>query len=463
MDVKRAVGAVPALLLTFAAAALAAPNPPAEPTPLAPGVAVETTAPKKHKAPKTKRKKQRSSAKSSRPRDGHVKRSPVDPNFGFSYRSSAALGLQHGFGVRRFDSSLLELSAGWSPWRRVGPLRFELPLEYQQLNLPGGKLAEYRPSASFRVTLRHFRSVQPYAAAEVTAVLRPNWPDLYQPLPNGELLPTERFSYWQRRFEVGAQALLGRSSKARAALRYSLLDYRQDPAFLPVDEPNHLTPSDHQELALKLGLSTALGPVRPRLSLELWQRDYFFVFARDRLTGKTHAGPGGLPPNPLYSLRGAEPELGLTLRLPFGLARAAYGLQLVDDTFQGYYSSVTHHPSLGLRWFATKRLSAELAGELSLRRYGPDSYAASSAHPPLDFGDRRVDRLGSVQLEATWKLSSEWALVANAKLSSRSTNFPDYQPGVFPRSARYDVRWDNDNWRLSLALQCRVRQLDVAD
>lgn len=447
------------LLLTVSAATAAQELSEAPPRSPSQATAAEPTAPKKHKK---KRKKKAPTTKHST-RQRHTKPRLVEPNFGFSYKSSAALGLQHGYGVRRFDSSLLELSAAWVPWRRVGPLRLELPLEYQQLNLPGGKLAEYRPSASVRATLRHFRSVHPYAAAEVAAALRPNWPDLYQPLPSGELLPTNRFSYWERRFELGAQALWGRSTKARAAVRYSLLDYRQDPAFLPVDEPNHLTPSDHQELTLKLGLSTALGPVRPRLSLDLWQRDYFFVFARDRLTGKTHAGPRGLPPNPLYSSRGAEPELGLTLRLPFGLARAAYGVQLVADTFQGYYSSVTHHPSLGLRWSATKRLGAELTGELSLRRFGPDSYAAGRSHPALDFGDRRVERLGSVRFEATWKLSSEWAFIASGKLTSRSTNFPNYRPGTFPRNARYDVRWDYDNWQLSLGVQCRIRQLDATD
>lgn len=455
----RAIFAVAALLLT-SETAWAAPGPPEAPLDSATSAtSAQPATPKKHKK---KRKKQAATTPRHRPSQ-RVKAPTAEPTSGFSYKSSAALGFRNGLGVRRFDSPSLELSAIWSPWRRVGPLRLELPLEYQQLNLPGGKLAEYRPSATLRAKLRHFRSVQPYAAVEVTAVLRPHWPDLYQPLPSGELLPTDRFSYWQRRFELGAEAVLRKGTKARAALRYSLLDYRQDPAFLPVDEPNHLTPSDHQELALRLGLSHALGPARLRISLDLWQRDYFFVFARDRLTGKTHAGPRGLPPNPLYSLRGAESELGLTLRLPFGLARAAYGVQLVDDTFQGYYSSVTHHPSLGLRWSATKRLSAELGAELSLRRYGPDSYAAGLSHPALEFGDRRADRTGSVLLEATWKLSNEWALVASGKLTSRSTNFPDYKPGIFPRSARYDVRWDYDNWQLALGVQCRMRQLDATD
>jgi hypothetical protein len=457
----RAILAAAGLLLTVSAAAVAAPDhSEAPPTSPSPATAAEPTAAKKHKK---KRKKKAPSTKRSGPRPRQTKPRLVEPHAGFSYESSAALGFQHGYGVRRFDSSRHELRAAWTPWRRVGPLRLELPLEYQQLHLPGGKLAEYRPSAIFRATLRHFRSVHPYVAAEVAAVSRPRWPDLYQPLPNGELLRTDRFSYWQRRFELGAQALLGRSAKARAVFRYSLLDYRQDPAFLPVDEPNHLTPSDHQELALKLGLGITLGPARLRFSLDGWQRDYFFVFARDRQTGKTHAGPRGLPPNPLYRLRGAEPELGFALRLPFGLARAAYGAQLADDTFQGYYSSLTHHPSLGLRWSATKHLNIELGAELLLRRYGPDSYAAGRSHPPLEFGDRRVDRTGSVQLEAAWKLSSELALVAGGKLTRRSTNFPDYEPGIFPRSARYDVPWDYDNWQLSLGAQCRVRQLDATD
>ena len=447
-----------ASLLLFSSAAFGAPETPEISVP--PDVAEPAQPPQQHAKKKRKKKARSPSAKPHRSRALKVQHR-AEPSFGVSYRSSGAIGFQHGYGVRRFDSPLLELRGALLPWKIFGPVRLELPLEYQQLNLPAGKLAEYRADGTLRATLRTWRVLQPFAGVEATAVWRPNWPDLYQPTAEGGLLPTDRFSYWRRRGDVGVLALPGKSTKLRAAFSYSLYDYRQDPAFRPVDEPNHLPPSDREELELKTSVSTTLGPLRPQLNASFWTRDYFFVFARDKLTGKTHAGPRGLPPNPLYATRGFEPELVLTLRLPIGSVRSAYSVQFVEDTFQGYYSSVEHHPSLALRWLASKSLTVDLSGELSLRRYGANSYVAGRSHPALTFGDRRQDQLKSVQLEASWKLSKEWTLLATGKLTTRNTNFPPYEPGVFPRSAQYDVQWNYDNWRLSAALQYRVRQLEA--
>lgn len=376
---------------------------------------------------------------------------------GFAFESEAGVGWQHGLGVRRFESSLLELRAAWSPWRRLGPLRLELPLAYQQRQLPAAKLSEYGAEASARVSLQRWRWLEPQAALEVGAIWRPNWPDLYQPTADGELLSTDRFSYWRRRYELGLQALIGRSTKARAVYDYTLWDYRQDPSFEPVSAPNHLTPSDHQEHALGLSLTSTFGPVRARLGLDLWSRDYFFVFARDRLTGKTHAAPRGAPANPLYAPRGAEPSLGFTLRFPLGTLRANYGVQLIEDPFQGYYSAVEQHPSLSFRASPSARLSLELRGEAWLRRFGPDSYAAGRSHPPLTFDDRRVDRRSSVGFEARFRLTNDCELVGSGNWTHRRTNFPAYQPGIFPRSGRYSVAWNYDNWQAILALRFRLR------
>lgn len=439
--------------MAFSALAQAA-EPTAPPASDEPSARVEAT-PAVHKK---KRKKKRPAKPAERQSELHAAASEKPkPTSGLDFKASASSGFQHGLGVRRFDSPVFALRAQWSPWRRLGPVRFELPFEYQQLNLPAADLNEVLGNAALRAALPLSRRLEPFAALALSGVWRPSWPDLYQPLPAGGLRSTDRFSYLQRTGQLGAQGLLGHATRARIAYSYSLWDYRTDPAFRPVDAPNHLPPSDHDEHALKLGASSSFGPFRARLTLDLFQRDYFFVFARDRRTGKTHAGPGGLPANPLYVTRGAEPELAISARLSSLSLRGSFGVQLIDDVFQGYYSSVAHHPALGVRWSVSKKWSLELAGELWLRRYGPDSYAQGPGHPALTFGDRRAERTTGLLLESRWKLSNELTLLSSANATLRRSNFPNYEPGIFPRSARYSIAWSYDNWQLLTGVEYRSK------
>lgn len=410
-----------------------------------------------------KRKKRKKKRPARAPKRRKARQPAAKATSGFSFKSSAGFGFQHGYGVRRFDSPVTRLRATWAPWRMLGPVRVELPLDYQLLSIPDAELNEYRSSGALKLSLPLSRRLEPFASVELTGVWRPNWPDLYQPLAGGGLMSTDRFSYWQRQYQVGAQSLLGRATKARARYTFSLWDYRTDPAFRPVDSPNHLPPSDHDEHAIELSIGSTFGAFRPRASLLSFQRSYFFVFARDRRTGKTHAGPGGLPANPLYVVRGAEPELSLAARMGKLTLRGAFGVQLVDDVFQGYYSSIAQHPALSARWLATERFGLELGGELWLRRYGPDSYAPGPGHPALAFGERRVDRMGKTRLEPRFKIAPDWSLAAPSELTIRRTNFPAYEPGIFPRSRQYSVDWSYDNWQVMLSVEYRPRQAEQAE
>ncbi len=412
--------------------------------------------PKKHK----KKRKKKSEDPSAGARSSKSKRSRgrrAAPTSGFVFRSSAGLGFSHGYGVRRFDSPLVQLKAQGAPWRSFGPVRLELPLDYQQFLMPSGGLREHHARAALRGTLRLAPALEPFAEGELTGVWRPDWPDLYQPSTGDELLRTDRFSYVKMGATVGWQGSFGRETKARVAYSYGQWDYRTDPAFQPITSPNHLTPSDHEEHALELSIGTSFGKIRPRLRLALFERNYFFVFARDRLNGKTHTSPGGLPPNPLYATRGAEPELSLMARAGNTTLRAAFGVQATEDVFQGYYSSLALHPSLSGRWAATKSLSFELGGELWLRRYGANSYAAGPSHPALTFGDRRADRRLDLRFEARLRLSEQWFVAATTSAAIRRTNFPAYVPNVFPRFSRYDINWNYDNWQQLVALEYRPR------
>jgi hypothetical protein len=138
-------------------------------------------------------------------------------------------------------------------------------------------------------------------------------------------------------------------------------------------------------------------------------------------------------------------------------ARAAYGVQVVDNVFQGYYSSFAHHPTASLK-LSLSRTSFELRGELWLRRYGSDSYAAGRSHPALTYGDRRSERIAAAQIEVRWQLSRLCTLLSNGKLVSRRANFPAYQPGVFPRMAQHSIDWNYDNWQAMLGVELRSDQ-----
>ena len=82
-----------------------------------------------------------------------------------------------------------------------------------------------------------------------------------------------------------------------------------------------------------------------------------------------------------------------------------------------------------------------------------DRPIASMDDDALSFGDRRTERTATLQLESRWKLSNEWALVSALEATRRRNNFPNYEPGVFPRSARYSVDWSYDNWQLLFGLE----------
>jgi hypothetical protein len=183
-----------------------------------------------------------------------------------------------------------------------------------------------------------------------------------------------------------------------------------------------------------------------------FSRQDSFLFARDALTGRTHADPGGQPPNPLQSLRGAEPSVGGKL---FLLERqleveASYGFELVEERFQGYYSYTGHHPELKLEYSPVDRVSLRATAEAWLRRYGENSYQEGPGHPALTFGDRRVDQRAVLGGALRFALRPDLWANLEGRWVVRRTNFPPYIPGVFPSGRAYAIDWNYQNW-LALA------------
>ena len=163
---------------------------------------------------------------------------------------------------------------------------------------------------------------------------------------------------------------------------------------------------------------------------------------------------GGLPPNPSYSTAGIEPEIGTTLRLSrSAIVLAKYAVEIADDRFQGYYSFVEHKPTVGGRWRFGRRIKVETAIGTRWRRYGSDSYAQGAGHPNLAYGDRRTDRHAVASLRIDVAMDRHWSALFDAEGEARRSNFPDYEPGVFPSSAQYDIVWSYDNYHLLLGVR----------
>lgn len=399
-----------------------------------------------------KKKKKKKHKKHRRKKKRHKKkRKSLDAS------ARAGSGYIHGRKTRNFDSE--QIAAGLKLRYRphFGDLSLKIPVSVEHLQPLAVPLRQSSGSAGLDLDYRVLKPLKLLAGGGVLGVWRPDWPDLYQPQPDGSLARTDRHSYWKRDAFVGVAARVFDGSHVRLKYRYFIKEYVQDPNFEPIEDPNHLTPSNNVEHSLTGSWRTYLGKHNLGASLEYYARYYPFTFARDRYTGATHAGAGGPPPNPLQRYRGWVPEVYGKWSLSSRLAlRPGLAVTFNRDTFQGYYSYVEVAPKLRIEWrpYSGFRLAATWA--LSARRYGPDSYREGDNHPPLDYGSRRRDLQNQFNLTLTHKVRGPLSLVLESNLVRRVTNFPDYEPGVFPEGKNYYIPWDYWNFDTMLHLRCRV-------
>lgn len=382
---------------------------------------------------------------------------PARPGFDLRLRASLSAGAFQGWQVRKAHGALLLAEAAATPTARYGDFSLRVPLRLSQRKLFGATLPETQGFGGLELTWKQSRSLKLSVEGGLAGFWRPDWPDLYQPLADGGYAPTSRESHLDQRLGVELESAPVRRHHLRVSYRFRLADYAADPNFDPFDAPMHLTPTDHTEHELELGWRYVGKGFRLMAGVSAFGRQDTFFFARDAGTGKTHAGPGGLPPNPLQSLRGAEPSLGGKLwlfqkRLE---VEAHYGFELVEDRFQGYYSYTGHHPELQVEYSPVERLSLKVSVEAWLRRYGANSYAEGPGHPPLTFGDRRVDRRGVLGGAVRYALRSKLSVTLEGRWVVRKTNFPPYTPGVFPSALAYDIDWNYQNWLALAGLEYR--------
>jgi len=336
--------------------------------------------------------------------------------------------------------------------------RLRAPLAIESRRAEGLELDETRTSADGEVRYRFGPRLRISGEGRVAAVWRPDWPDQYQPLSGDTLGTTDRYSHWDRRVGVEVAGIPIRHHHSRARYRYGQYDYREDPNYDVTLSATHLVPRDYgqQELDLSwryFGKRWKLGA-----HADSFIRDYYFRFSRDAKTGRTHAGPGGPPPNPLQTFRGVEPGIDGEIHLPIAKIEIdlSYGVELVQDVFQGYYSYVGHHPELKVAAQLGRAVAATARVDVRWRRYGDNSYEEGPGHPPLVDGDRRYDHRARVGLDLHWKFTKKWTAMLESSGYFRRTNFPSYEPGIFPANREYVVDWNYDNVTVSLGAQVKL-------
>ncbi|MEM9488501.1 MAG: hypothetical protein AAGC55_05125 [Myxococcota bacterium] len=397
---------------------------------------------------KAKTRKKRSKSK-------RVKKRAQRPHWDVDTRTrlTASGGTMDGKGS--IDANAPLVSFGGSVRTRVdhSSFRLNLPLSVSHRETQGVALSETRAGSGLELEYRPSKRFRVGVSAKLAGAWRPDWPDQYQPLDDGTLQGSDRKSFWRR--QTGAEVYgrpFGRH-RLRAKYDYALIDYRQDPMFDAIEEPNHLVPSDHSRHSASLSWAYWARSWKLGAGVDGSWKNYDFAYARDAGTGRTNATSE--MPNPLQRIRDIEPNVEVEIelwndRLELELG---YGYEIVDDLYQGYYSYTGHHPELRITFQPSPAWQLRASSELRWRRYGPNSYAEGSNHPALRYGDRRVDRKAAADLKLSRKLSDTWGVFTAWELDIRRTNFPNYVPNVFPSSSQYDINWDYENWQLVAGIE----------
>ena len=370
----------------------------------------------------------------------------------------AAAGALSGEGEIRGQAAVTTVEAELAPSWSQGPLRLEAGLAAGSRRTVGASLSETRGKGELGLRFRPGGRLRFQGGVSVAGVWRPDWPDLYQPMPGGGVASTDRYSHWDRQANGGVAGTPFRHHHVRLGYSYTLAVYRKDPVFDSVARPDHLTPGDLQEHTVDGSWRLFAGRWRLGAGAEASWRKYFFRFARDAGTGRTHAGPGGPAPNPLQHFRISRPFVSVERAVPRTGGwhyELRYGFEAQTDRFEGYYSAIAHRPRLELGWRSSEVLEVDGFAEAALRRFGANGYTAGPGHPPLRYGTGRLDRRGRLGLDVRVPAWGGWQLVGTARLSARRTNFPLYQPGVFPSGQDYDVDWDYENWIVMLGVERR--------
>jgi len=359
--------------------------------------------------------------------------------------SAGAGALGGGDTINPGAGAMSVVGADLTPKLLRGGLELSAPLTYNYRQTFATSLTDMHGKGGAKVLYRFNRRVRASAELGLAATWKPDWVDPFQPLMDGGFGTTDRYSHWDRRASVDVDVRPARHQRVHVGYDYVLSVYKHDPQFDPIYQPLHLTPWDRDMHRLDAEWRVRRVFTTFRVGVELARWQYFFTFAGDAKTGITHTSTGGEPPNPLLELRSLKPRIESNFAVTDRVAlRARYELEVMQDPFQGYLSYTGQHPSLTMSAQLPHMIELGARADYYHRNYGRNSYnyiedPMDPTHPPLAYGDRRVeDRVyvtADARMPLSLKWSPHWAVLAEARIGSRRTN---YTYG--------DIEWGYFNW-----------------
>ncbi len=371
---------------------------------------------------------------------------------GLDARVSALAGGFSGQGTRTDSGGLGIVDVRLTPSVRSGDLELRVPVRVERDETFGADLSQTFASAALEPAWRASRHLKLGAEGGFAKVWRLGWPDQYQPNPDLSLQHTNRYSYEAWRAGANVYAQPAKHQHLRLRWRVTSYTYTRDPNWDPA-LPTHITPRDN----VQNSVDASWRYLRDTYALALRVDT---TFRRDSVYPARHARTGSIrnpTPTPHQKLNDYEPSVELELRKLADQVKLSLqlGWAIRDDAYEGYYSYSGPHPRALVEWAASERL--ELGGGVEgwWLTYGPSSRDPNRP-TPNEGRTRLYDHLIRVKGEARYRLAHGVSVIAEAFWHGRTTNYPNYVPGVFPSTRLYDIKWDYDNVRAVAGVEWRI-------
>lgn len=428
------------------------------------GLCLLLAAPSLAAPPHAKRKKKR------RPHYAHVHHRAGACWFEMPIAAAFSGEAAQGQGLAQVDLQAARVEASVAPTLRCLAGRLQLRSALRLWERGGTALDERGVQGRFGLAGRPGRGWDLALSGHVLALDRPAWPDPYQPVlgaggePTGALLGSKRWGGLWAGLDVDATVRLPHRLTLALSLDWTRRWDAQDAAFDAALRPDHLTPRDGDTTRAAVALRAKRGRWRLDAEAALRSRRYRYVFARDAVTGATHASPGGAGPNPLLETLGGSALFRAWVSLPYAGLRLESGLELGGDAdlFQGYESAWLVGGRLVVSLRPLQALHASARYDVAYRLYTEDGYGetaagAGSPHPALDDGasvrQRLTHRLRLAMRYRVWRRLEPFV---EASLLWSDTNFPDYVPYEHPPHSPYDVDFDTTRWELAFGVRISI-------
>lgn len=305
-------------------------------------------------------------------------------------------------------------------------------------------------------------------------VLRPGWPDLYQPDPltynssynldNINYPATDRYSYHKINPELGFQYRIRPRYPIDVKAGYIKMIGYADPNYDSA-KPTHLAPDLYSKIYGEVGIRRHSRKylinfsIKNRYSMLTHEEE----LARDRVSGLTHYST---TPNPLYEETHNETDVSVTFNIAAVKLKITplYAYHINTDEFQGYYSYTEHEFGIKLRQsLLGGNLRYRIKAVRKLRTYTSDGYGVATGHFPLTDGDTLYKNYWVINSKIDFKIDENISVFAGFNMKIKETNYPSYVPGVNPTgdtanpgTKNYDIDFSFINYRFDIGVSYTI-------